>query len=89
MSVESQSNGEWPINWKVWTFPKDARLVLKLRADTSAHLYNNPEVGAYTYLAAEGELFRSSETFRARHNKVNQPITFSLPNFVLRALSWL
>lgn len=88
MTLESKT-GEFPINWCVTSFPKDAGLVLWMRSKVEKYLQEHPIDNPVADLTAEQILLDTDPTFRAMHKRVNQPITFVLPTRILRFLSRL
>lgn len=89
MTIENKAKGEFPINWHVNSFPKDARLILWMRSKVGEHLQEHPVDNPVADLTAEQVLLDTDLTFRVMHQRVNQPITFVLPTGVLRFLSRL
>lgn len=87
--IESRSKGEWPINWRLTTFPADARKVLQIRNASEKYTVEHGMVGPVADLEAEQAVMDSSPIYARLHSGINQPITFVLPTSVLRVLSWL
>lgn len=87
--LENGPKGEFPINWRFWTFPRDAKTVLKLRSLTR---HRQKELGLTSPVAdleAEQDLLVTNTGFRASHNMINQPLVFVLPEPILKVLSKL
>lgn len=89
MTIEAKSKGEWPINWRLTSFPSDARLVLQIRQAARQYQEQHNITGPVADLEAEQGIINSSPIYGRLYRKVNQPITFCLATPVLRALSWL
>lgn len=87
MAVESR--GEWPVNWRITSFPADARRVLQIRNAAEQYRQQYEISGPVADLEAEQAVIDSSSVCAKLHGAVNQPITFVLPTFLLRILSWL
>lgn len=89
MTIESKTKGEFPINWRVTSFPKDAGLVLWMRSEIGKYLQEHQINNPVADLTAEQILLDTDPTFRTMHKRVKQPITFVLPTRVLKFLSQL
>ena len=87
--VEFKSKEESPINWRLWTFPEDARQILRLRRVVGIYQRLHKIDGPVADLEAEQALLDTDPHFRAVHKMVNQPIAFVLPPLILKALSLL
>ncbi len=83
------TKGEPPLNWHLNSFPTDAKLVLWIRSRAREYLQTNKIGGPVADLEAEQKLYDTDTYFRITHDRVKQPITFVLPNPVLRLLSLL
>ncbi len=87
--IEAKSKGELPINWRLTSFPADARRVLKIRAVVSKYLVQNNLESPIADLVAEQALLDKSPVFGKLYRSVNQPVTFALPTRLLKVLSRL
>lgn len=53
MTIESKTKGEFPINWHVTSFPKDAELLLWMRGEVEKYLQEHPIDNPVADLTAE------------------------------------
>ena len=89
VNMEFESKSEIPINWRLTTFPKDARAVLQIRAAARKYQEEHNLSGSVADLVAEQAVIESSVIYQRAQRDVNQPITFSLPTGLLKVLARL